>query len=116
MLGEVDAGRHRGMRRSAQEQQLGDAEAQDVLYHRRPRRQGRVEAIGDQRIDLAEPAQYRRDQQPRKSAVAHRQDRHVRIVFDGVVEGAFSAEHRAQKIERDLPGSWRRGHQCSSLT
>ena len=112
----IDAGRDRGMRRRAQEHQLGNAEPQYVLHDCRARRERRVQAIGDQRIDLAEPAQYRRDQQPRKSAVAHRQDRHVRIVFDGVVEGAFSAEHRAQKIERDLPGSWRRGHQCSSLT
>ena len=64
MLGEVDAGRHCGMRRSAQEQQLGDAKPQDVLYHRRPRCQGRIEAIGDQRIDLAEPAKPAAKEQP----------------------------------------------------
>ena len=41
---EIDAGRDRGVRRRAQEQQLSDAEPQDVVDHRRARRQRRVEA------------------------------------------------------------------------
>ena len=108
MMGEVDAGRHGGMRRRAQELQLGDAEPEDVLDDRRARGQRGIQAVGDQRIDLTEPAQYRGDQQPAKGAVADRQRRHVGIVFDRVVEGPFAAEHRAQEIERDLPGGWRR--------
>src|SRR5438874_1398603 len=33
---------------------------------------------------------------------------HVGIVFDRVVEGPFATEDRAEEIERDLPGGWRR--------
>ena len=96
------------MRRRAQELQLGDAEPEDVLHDRGAGRQRSVQAFGNQRIDLAEPPQHRRDQQPGEGSVARRQHGHVGIVFDRVVEGPFTPEDRAEEIERDLPGGWRR--------
>ena len=113
-MGEIDAGRHGGVRRGAQEQQLGDAESQDVVDKGRAGRQRRIQAIGDQRVDLAEPAQHRRHQQPGKGAVAHRQLGHRRIVFDGVVERPLAAQDGADQVEGYLAGSRLGGHQGTS--
>ena len=112
---EIDACRHRGMRRRAQKQELRDADPQHVVDDRGARRQRGVKAVGDQRVDLAEPAQHRRHQQPRKGAVADRQGRHRGVVFDRVVEGAFPPQHRADQVERDLTGGRGGGGQGSAV-
>ncbi len=103
-LGEVDSGRHRGVGRGAQEQQLRDAEAQHVVHDGRPRRQRRIEAMGDQRIDLAETAQHRGDQQPGEGAVARRQRRHIDIVLDGVVERTLPSKDGTDQIDGHAAG------------
>ena len=108
-LRQIDAGRDRGMRRRAQEQQLRDAEPQHVVDDRGARRQRRVEAIADQRVDLAEPAQHGGDEQPGEGAVAHRQIADHRMVLDRVVERPLAAQHRADQVEGHLPRVRRRG-------
>ena len=69
-LCDVDAGRHRRVRRGTQKQELSGAQAQNVLHQGRPGGQGEIETIRDQRIDLTEPPQHRRDQETSESAVA----------------------------------------------
>ena len=100
----IDAGRHRGVWRGTQKQELRDAEPQDVMDDEGARRQRRVEAIGDQRVDLAEPAQDGSDQQAGEGAVAYLQSRHCRVVFDRVIERPFAAENHPDQIEGDLAG------------
>ncbi len=112
-VSEVDAGGDRGMRRRPQEQELGDAEPQDVVNGCGARRQRGVEAIGDQRIDLAEPAQHRRHQQPGEGTVARRQLRHHRVVLDRVVERPLAAQHRPDQLEGDVACGWRGRHRGS---
>ena len=106
---QIDAGRDRRVRRRAQEQQLRDAEPQHIVDDRGARRQRRVEALADQRVDLPEPAQHRRDEQPREGAVAHRQLAHHGMVLDRVIERPLAAQHRADQIESHLPRVRRRG-------
>ena len=90
-MGKIDTGRDRGMGRRPQKQELGDAEPQDVVNDGRARRQRRVETVADQRIDLAEPTQHRRDQQPGEGTVARRELGHRRVIFDGIVERSLAA-------------------------
>ncbi len=101
-MGEIDAGGDRRMRGSAQEQQLGDAEPQNVMDGGRARHRRAFERPRDQRIDLAEPPQHRRHQQAAKGAVAHRQLGHDRAVFDRVIERTLTAQDRSEQIERYL--------------
>jgi hypothetical protein len=58
--------------------------------------------LADQRVDLAEAAQHRRDEQTRKRAVAGGQFSHVRVFFDGVIERPPPTQHCAEEVESDL--------------
>ncbi len=97
---EIDGGGDGGVRRRAQEEQLRDTEPQHVMHHRSPRRQRGIEAMGDQRVDLAQAAQNGRHQQPRKGAIPCRQPGHLGIVLDGVIERPLASEHDANEIDR----------------
>ena len=109
VLGQIDAGRDRGVRRRMEKQKLGDPQPQDIVNAGDTRRQRAGKAAGDQIVDLAEPAQHSRDQQPRKGAVALRQLRHRRIVVDRLVERPLAAEHRADQVDSNMAGCrcWR---------
>ena len=115
-VGEIDAGCNRGVGRGAQKQELGDPEPQYVMHSGRSGRQWRAEAIGDQHIDLAEPAQHGCDQQARESAVPPGQVAHRRIVVDRVVERPLAAENRGNQVERNFTRGWRLGHQGSATS
>jgi hypothetical protein len=88
------------MGRRPEEKELRDSEAQHVVHHRGARRQGRVEAMRDEGVDLAEPAQHRRDEEAREGAVTGRQSCHLGVVFDRVVERPSAAQNRANQIDR----------------
>ena len=90
------------MRRRVQEQQLGDAEPQDVVHCAARGGSGVARQCADQRVDLAEPPQHRRDQQPRESPVAQRQLRHRGSVVDRIVERALAPQDRPDQVERDV--------------
>lgn len=114
-LGEVDAGGDRGMRRRPQKQELSDTEPQDVLDDRGARRQRRVKAFGDQRIDLAKPAQHGRHQKPGKGTVARRQFGHPRMFVDRIVERPIAVQNRPDQVESDLTCGRRGRRQGSTV-
>jgi hypothetical protein len=99
-LREIDTGSHGRVRRGVQEEELGDAEPQDVVHLGCARRQRIGEAIGDQRVDLAKAAQHGRHQKPREGAVAERQFRHCRAVVYRLVERPLTPQHPADQIKR----------------
>ncbi len=65
--------------------------------------------MGDERVDLAEPAQHRRHQEAGKSAVARRQRRHVGAFLDGVVERPLVPQHGADQLGGDTARGGGRG-------
>ena len=104
------------MRRRAQKQELRDPEPQYVMHRRRSGRQWGAEAIGDQHVDLTEPAQHRCDQQAREGAVPPGELVHRRIVVDRVIEWPLATEDRSDQVERNFARNWRLGHQGSAMS
>jgi len=92
---------------------LRDAETQDVLHDCRAGRQRHIETIGDQSVDLAEPAQHRCNQETCKGAVAAGKLMHCGAVFDRIIEGPLAAEHRTDQVERNMARGHRFWHQSS---
>jgi hypothetical protein len=54
----------------------------------------------DQRIDLSQASQHRRDKQARERAVARRQLGHRGMIIDRFIKRMLLPQHRADEIER----------------
>ena len=77
---------------------------------------GVLRQSSDQRVDLAEPPQRGSDEQAGEGTVSPRQLVHRHVLVDCVVERPFTAEYRADQIERSITRSRHLGHQGSSKT
>ena len=105
-----------GVGGAVEEDQLGDAQPQDILGERRLGRQRGRQAMGDQSVDLTQPAQRRRHQQASEGPVAFLQPAGI----EGVVQRQMAAQHLDQSLERrgagaeDPAGRKGQGHGLSS--
>ena len=64
----------------------------------------------DQRVDLPEAAQYGRDEQTCEGAIPRRQERHIGIILDGVVERALPSQDGADQVDGHTAGRWNNRH------
>ena len=93
-----DGGIDGGMGRCVEEDELSGAEPQDV-EHSGPDRVGFRQRLGDQRVDLAEPAQHGGDHQPHEAAVARFKRVKPLVRFERVIERDLLAQHRFEQVE-----------------
>ncbi len=85
-LGEIDDGVDGGVRRHLEEEELGDAEAQQVAHRLGLPRQRPFEAVVDEGVDLAEAAQGRGDEGAGERPVARGETGKLARVRERLVE------------------------------
>ena len=98
---ERDGARYCRVRRSFEESELRDAEAQHVLHRAAPRRQGAVHELGQKGVDLAQAAERGEQQQVREGGVAGVQCVQPRRGGERLIQGAAPAQDRAKRMGRD---------------
>src|SRR5262249_26292474 len=101
-----------GVGRRAQEEELTDAQTQQLSGSRCAPRQGIFEAAVDDAIDLAEAAQGRGHEQAREGTVARLQTVVAGMFVQRLVERPLLLEHRPERIEglRACGSRWRRAY------
>lgn len=99
-FGELDRLAHRGMGRDLEEEELGRPQAQEMARGRRLGRERAGEAMGDERVDLAQAAQRGRHHEMDEGAVARLESCEAAIALEYLGESAPLVEHLAQKLER----------------
>lgn len=88
------------MGRRAQEQQLADAEAQEIAYGAYLGGQGPLQTVIDEDVDLSQPAQGRQDHLPGEGPVTVGKSGERGMGVHGLVQRALAAEDGAEKVER----------------
>ena len=97
-FGQIDRRGYRCVSGGAQEKQLRDAEAQHVVNRCRAGREGRLEAMADQHVDLAEATQAGTNQQSRESAVARGEIDDAGRLVDRIVKRPSAAQDIAENV------------------